>query len=112
MAMKFAASGPSRSTKRRRRLRSFPITRTGVAGPSIGTETPGARQGATAGNARMNASKRAGSVRPPSEESATGAPMLIENDALSPGKIATLIQPRSPATSPVVPRGARLRRSR
>src|SRR5206468_712877 len=81
--------------------------RTGVGGPSIGTETPRARQGATAGNARTNASKRAGSERPLSEPSATGAPTLIENDALSPGKIATLTHPRSPATRPVVPRGAR-----
>src|SRR5439155_99213 len=73
MAKKPAASGPSRSTKRRSRLRRFPITRTGVGGPSIGTETPRARQGATAGNARTNASKRAGSERPLSQPSAPGA---------------------------------------
>src|SRR5206468_4092206 len=67
---------------------------------------------ATAGKARRKRSKRAGSARPRSAWSSTGAPTVIEKVRPSPGKMASFTHPRSPATSPVVPRGPRPRRRR
>ena len=88
------------------------MTRTGVSGPAIGAEAPRTRHGAIAGKAARKRSKGRGSARHLRRGSSTGTPTVIENVSLSPGKIAIFTQPKSPATSPVVPRGARARRRR
>src|SRR2546428_665871 len=96
MAKKPLASGPSRSTKRRRRFWSWPMTRTGVCGPAIGSAARPARQGATVGKAPRKRSKRAGSTSVFRCGAPARAPTRMEKLRASPGEIATLTDPRPP----------------